>query len=223
MNPEAGGDSGLTKIANSKIDTVYQHVFPLILNGEVFDIELSGDTFCMLKRPEQDTIIKAENFYSHLEVLDINKDGLEDLRIFIFSNTANQCESYLFDDSAKTYVKIQNSQLNFEKLKSTDLYFEYDARGCADYDWESTLFTLEKYALIPIGRISGKGCLAREQKIEIYKTNSNDKEVLLETLPYRKNIPEFGDKWDFILNYWSRNHHRFTKASTGIQSKESTK
>ena len=45
-----------------------------------------------------DTIIPFADYYSHLELLDFNEDGITDIRVFTFSNTPNQCDNYLFDN-----------------------------------------------------------------------------------------------------------------------------
>jgi hypothetical protein len=82
-------------------------------------------------------------------------------------------------------------------------------------NWESYLSKIEDYKLINIGYINGQGCdedvKENPQTIEIYKISGNREEnkKLVEKLPYLKYIPEFGDKWDFINNYWKKNYRKF--------------
>ena len=65
--------------------------------------------------------------------------------------------------------KVMNSWLDFEKLNNTVLYFEYAAKGCADYDWQSILYALVDYTLKPIGKISGYSCPAKKRKLKFFK------------------------------------------------------
>jgi len=47
--------------------------------------------------------------------------------------------------------------------------------------------------------------------IEIYKVVDNDseKKTLVEKLSYLKHIPAFGNKWEFIEQYWNQNYEKF--------------
>jgi hypothetical protein len=44
--------------------------------------------------------------------------------------------------------------------------------------------------------------------------NTEDKEKLIAKLPYLKNIPEFGGKWDFIKKYWEKNYLKVVPTRT---------
>ena len=80
-------------------------------------------------------------------------------------------------------------------------------------NWVSDLFYIENFKTIHIAHIYGNGCETKEDplKIEIYKVYNNKEEnkKLFKTLPYLKNIPSFGDKWDFIEKYWNANYNKF--------------
>lgn len=39
-------------------------------------------------------------------------------------------------------------------------------------------------------------------------SDTNEKK-LMKKLPYKKHIKEFGDKWDFIEQYWAENYKAF--------------
>src|SRR5690606_29469798 len=99
-------------------------------------------------------------------------------------------------------------------------YFSYHRAGCADMNWVSDLFFIKNYKTIHIGQIYGKGCDANikeePQIIEIYRIidNADDKEKLIEKLPYLENIPDFSDKWDFIKKYWENNYLKVSQDRT---------
>jgi len=159
-----------------------------------------------------DTVLNGE-FYSGVEFIDINADGYKDIRAFIYSNTPNQCENYLYDKANKTFRLIENCDLDIQIIKGTKYYYSYNKAGCADMNWESYLSKIENYKLISLGYIYAQGCdfevKENPQKIEIYKIQNTDKKVLIKTLPYLKNIPRFDDTWSFIKNYWTKNYREF--------------
>ena len=84
-------------------------------------------------------------------------------------------------------------------------------------NWESHLYKIENYKLVSYGYIKGQGCDFEIEKnpqiIEIYKVinSDTDEKTLIKKLPYQKHIKEFGDKWDFIKNYWTRNYKTFER------------
>jgi hypothetical protein len=190
----------------------------LIINGQriIKTSTLSNKRFNCLVKLNGDTIIPFENFYSKFSILDINDDGYDDLRVFIFSNTPNSCNSYLFDSGNKIFRLIENSDWDIKQIKNTKHYYSYARGGCADWNWESYLSKIENYKLIHIGLIDGRGCGSDEEKtlekpeIKIYKIFSElEKDILIEVLPYKKYIPEFEDKWTFVENYWIENNTSF--------------
>jgi hypothetical protein len=142
-----------------------------------------------------------------MELMDINEDGATDIRIFIFSNTPNQCDNYLFDKQNGTFRLIENCHLDVRKITGTHLYYSYNAIGCADMNWESYLSTIEGFELTHKGLISGEGC-DDVKRIKIYRFAGGEQRQVAE-LPYTKYIPENDDKWSFIERYWAENHPRF--------------
>lgn len=83
---------------------------------------------------------------------------------------------YLFDPSKNVFKKLEGFD-NFPdaiQLKSYPLfYYSYHRAGCADLNWISDLFKIEKFKAIHIGQIYGQGCAADlklyPQKIDIIK------------------------------------------------------
>jgi len=200
-----------------KIDTLqkidsnfYQDT--IVINDMKFIQTIKDNKFECLKTVSGDTIIKSENYYFEIKFLDIDKDNFKDIRVFITSNSPNQCDNYLYDKSLKTFKKIENCDNDIKKIKGTIYYSTYNSIGCGDLNWESYLCKIEKLKLIHCGHIIGQGCEFEIEKnpqiIEIYKID-NEKEILIEKLPYLINIPKFDNKWDFIDKYWTKNYRKF--------------
>jgi len=151
-----------------------------------------------------DTIIPFADYYHQIKFLDINEDGFTDIRVFIFSDTPNECYNYLFDSQNKTFREIYN-YLPIQKVSGTDFYYSYEAEGCADMNWISLLSKIKDDRLVHYGIIRGYGC--EGQKFIIIKKIVDTKEIEIKSLPYTENL----DKWDFIKNYWKANHKIFEK------------
>jgi len=187
------------------------HQDTININGYSFIETLIDDRFYCLFSMQGDTIIKPEDYYFEAELLDIDEDGYIDIRVFVFSNTPNQCDNYLYSSVNHTFKLVENCSIDIIKIKGTDFYYSYERAGCADYNWQSYLSKIKNYELVYYGYIFGQGCDYDEdnnpQVIRIYKVlNSNINEIeLIEELPYNDYIKEYGDKWDFIKKYWTRN------------------
>jgi hypothetical protein len=130
---------------------------------------------------------------------------------------------YLFDKVNNVFKYVEGFERfpASQQLKTNPkYYFSYHRAGCADLNWVSDLFYIQNFKTIHIGHIYGKGCDAdlkeEPQVIEVYKIsdNNSDNEKLFEKLPYQRNVPEFGDKWDFIKRYWQKNYSKFIKQRT---------
>jgi hypothetical protein len=210
--------------ADSSTIQTYQHqdsidiqIDTIQINYQKFIQILKDSNFNCLLSPNGDTIVKSEDYYFEVEFLDIDKDGYKDIRVFIYSNTPNLCDNYLFDKRLRTFKLIDNCDLDIQKIKGTDFFYSYNRAGCADMNWESHLCKIENYKLVDYGYIYGLGCDSENGKypqvIEIYKVNNlgNEEKVLIKKLPYQKHIKEFGDKWEFIENYWANNYKTFER------------
>ena len=202
--PKIKSDANLLK---HKADTI-------ILNNHHFIQTFQNSHFDCLLSIEGDTIIASQNYYSNIAYLDIDEDGYDDIRVFIFSNSPNDCITYLFDEKSNSFKLLQNCSLYIKKLKQMPIFYSYNAAGCADMNWESHLSKIDNFKLFPIGYINGQGCdfdlKNNPQTIEIYKIlQPNSIKMKIEELPYVENIPKFEDKWDFIEEYWSNNHNNF--------------
>lgn len=208
-------DYSTTEVNAQHQDTSEIHTDTLQINKQQYIQILKDEKFNCLMSMQGDTIIKSEDYYFKADFLDIDEDGNKDIRVFIFSNTPNECDNYLYDSTSNSFKLIENCDLDIEKVKGTDFYYSYNRTGCADMNWESHLSKIENYKLVNYGFINGKGCDFQvennPQVIEIYKvTNSETDEMkLINKLPYQKNIKKFGEKWSFIKKYWVKNFKTF--------------
>jgi hypothetical protein len=197
--------------------TLKQTKDTLILNHQKFVRTFKDKKLQSLTTLSGDAVLKNGDYYSNVEFVDINADGYKDIRAFVFSNTPNQCENYLYDKVNKTFRQIEACNLDIQLIKGTKFYYSYNRAGCADMNWESYLSKIENFKLVSLGYIYGQGCdfqiKENPQEIKIYKITNPDKEekVLFKKLPYRQYIPKFEDKWDFIENYWKKNWQTFAK------------
>ena len=206
----------LYTVCKSQVDkTQKQSKDTLILNHQKLTQIFKDKRLQSLTTLLGDTVLKNGDQYSDIKFLDINDDGYMDIRAFIFSNTPNQCENYLYDKENKTFRLVEGCDLDIHLIKGTMYYYSYNRAGCADMNWESYLSKIENYKLVLLGYIYGQGCdfqiKENPQVIKIYKiTNvSIDEKVLIKKLSYKQYVPKFDAKWDFIKNYWTKNYHGF--------------
>ena len=208
----------LSAVCKSQGDkTLKQTKDTLILNHQKFIRTLKDKKLQSLTTLSGDTVLKDGDYYSDVKFVDINADGYKDIRAFVFSNTPNQCENYLYDKRKRGFILLEDCDLDIQLLKGTKYYYSYNRAGCADMNWESYLSKIENYKLVSLGYINGQGCdfqvKENPQVIEIFKISNTDidQKKLVKKLPYLKYIPKFEDKWDFIKNYWKMNWRTFAK------------
>lgn len=210
-------DSSTIEIKVQRQDSIDIHIDTLRINNQQYIQTLKDNKFNCLLSIQGDTIVKSEDYYFEAKFLDIDEDGYKDIRVFVFSNTPNQCDNYLFDKTTHSFKLIENCDLDIQKIKGTNFFYSYNRAGCADLNWESNLSKIENYKLVNYGYIRGQGCdfeiKNNPQVIEIYKVSNSDtdEKKLIKKLPYQKHIKEFGDKWDFIKNYWATNFKTFER------------
>lgn len=209
--------SSETKSNLQQQDTTDVQIDTLRINNQQYIQKLKGNRFNCLLSMKSDTIVKSANYYFKAEFLDIDEDGYKDIRIFIFSNTPNQCDNYLFDKELKTFKLIENCDLDIQKIKGTQFYYSYNRGGCSDMNWESYLSKIENSKLVNYGYIYGQGCdfeiKDNPQLIEIYKIidPQKDERKLIKSLPYLKYIHKHVNKLEFIERYWKQNYKTFER------------
>ncbi len=172
--------------------------------------------FCNSEITTIDTIHDCDALFK-IELIDFDKDKNLDLMLTYIGNNPTYL-LYLFDSENNSFRFI-NNYMSFPdaiQLRSnSSFYYSYSRAGCADFNWESRLFTIENYKIVEKGYIWGQGCEFETdkypQEINIYKITNDDKrnKVEIETLPFLQYIPNFGDKWDFLNKYWNENYKKF--------------
>ena len=150
-----------------------------------------------------------------IDFIDFNNDNFIDIKISYFGN--NETASlYLFNDELSKLVSLEG----FERFASSKIlrsnsqyYYSYNRTGCADSNWESSLFKIVNYKTVALGYIYGQGCEFELEKnpksIKIYKVNNNEDKKLFLTYQYDKFINSVNDKWEFIEQYWNSNYRIF--------------
>jgi hypothetical protein len=192
-------------------------VMPFLINIDTLTINnqkiiqiLHDSQFHCLLDISNDTIIPAKKFYNEIVYTDINKDNNKDIRVYVISNSINDCDNYLYNSKSKTFKLLENCFTDIKKIKKSNFYYSYTKAGCADFNWVSYLSKIENNKLVNYGFIHGQSCELDPQIIEIYKINSKtEKQILIKKLPYQKYIPKFEDKWLFIEKYWLENFSKF--------------
>lgn len=158
-----------------------------------------------------DTIYKHFDYIDEYEILDFNEDGFKDLRLDYITNTPDVVDIVLFDSISKRFeiVKDLGYYPSPFKIKNSNYYYSYHRAGCADLNWESDLFYIKDYRCIKIGNISGRGC-GYEKRNGIFINKIVDKKAV-EINWIKRDSGYYDDKWEFIENYWTKNHLKFTK------------
>ena len=196
------------------VDSTY-HFDTIKINDQQFIRTSKNNTFNCLTTLKGDTIIRSEEFWINNEILDIDEDGYQDIRVFVRSSTPNQCDNYLYDKKLKTFALLDNCDLDIHKIKGTKYFYSYNSVGCSDMNWESYLSQIDNFRLTSLGYMYGQGCdfniKENPQIISIYIITHDDNRTIIETLSYPKQIPRFEDKWHFIQRYWTEHHQKFIR------------
>lgn len=205
-----------TKLNNIEIPELMQ-IDTSELNGEdIILIRVNGNPKGVVTLTG-DTIVPYQDYYSQIKFLDINLDGFLDIRLFVLSNTPNQCDNYLYDTIGRSFELIKNCDLDISKIPSSQFYYSYHRAGCSDDNWVSDLSKVNDYELENYGRIYGNGCESDDsndiRKILIYSVDRNDKHnsIPMFGLKYSDFINDSVSKWDFIHSYWSEHFEKFDR------------
>jgi hypothetical protein len=193
-----------------KVDTSRILLDTVTINKQKLVVSSKNQQLLGMRTMNGDTVVPFENYYFTYEILDIDKDANKDIRVFVFSNTPNQCDNYLFDKTNNRFRLVENCYLDIQLVKGTKLFYSYNRAGCADMDWESYLSRIDNFKLVNIGYIYGQGC-ENPQEIEVYKVKNNDEsnKELIAKLPYLEYIPKFDYIPKFTKDYWGKNSNKF--------------
>ncbi|MEO8236562.1 MAG: hypothetical protein ABI576_00540 [Flavobacterium sp.] len=136
-----------------------------------------------------------------LKFEDYNKDGMLDIRYGYNSNYFFET-IMLFNRKTKQFRKIENidnpEYAYSKKIKNTDLYFSYSPNGCGKNNWESYLFSIEDYKVVPKGHIEYKQCADDEKGMYVFRIK-NDEKILIEKVGLKEaDNKELENLW---INY----------------------
>lgn len=208
--------SPLKNIKNRKSDEIKNEDFEFdtcIVNGlTLIEISQINNPYAMITIKNDTVVPKSDGFdeYVHLDFEDINKDGFKDILIYHLYQTYS---TYLFNKVSNKFQHLENCYSPLQKINNTDFYYTYYAEGCSDSEWNSELYKLNDMKLFRMAHIYGMGCesdtVINPKRIEISKIKNDTTFMIIETLPYKKNIPAFADKWTFIKKYWTTNWKHF--------------
>jgi len=143
-----------------------------------------------------------------LKFEDYNKDGILDIRYGYNSNYYYYETIMLFNRKTKQFRKIENidnpEYAYSEKIKNTDLYFSYSPNGCGKNNWESYLFSIKDYKVVPKALIQYKQCLDDEKGMYVFRIK-NDEKILIEKIGLQEaDNKELKNHWINYLNKIAR-------------------
>ena len=178
-------------------------------NGIEFETCLKEYDSFILKSSKGEILYQNDNNPSEYIFTDFNEDGFSDIVLHFMTNVPDVNEILIFNPELKSFVEIENfsSFPASKKIEETELYYSYHRSGCADSNWDSDLYYLEKSRAIKIGNIHVLECdNENENGIYFYRVNG-DKKKQLEYIPIENK--NFENKWEFIEKYWTENYHKF--------------
>jgi hypothetical protein len=140
---------------------------------------------------------------------DFNLDGYKDIYLEWGGNMPDRYSLYLFVPAKGKFKELIgfSDVPSAKPIKGTMYYYSYYPSGCADMAWGSDLFYVKDYRVIKLGNIKGDGCGIKDG-ISIFRV-SNEKKILIKTLPLT-TIDRYKDnKWGYIKQYWTKNYSKF--------------
>lgn len=176
--------------------------------GKQFILKYDNGKFQGLTTSSNDTIIKREDYFEQVKLIDFNKDGYKDLRIEYISNTAGDGCLYLFDKNRKTFRLLKNEDYPNPEFLKGKYFYSYHRSGCADLNWVSNLFKIVNFSAVKLASISGNGCGDKFDGIFIYQFHGETK-ILKRKFPISKINSYKNYKWGFIKSYWKENYSKF--------------
>lgn len=168
----------------------------------------------LILNSKRDTIYVHDGFASNgFEFEDFDKNGILDIRLNHITNVGGISELIFYDLNNKKFKPVKDFE-NFPspiKIEKTNFYYSYHRSGCSDSNWDSDLFYIEDYKCFKIGNISGRGCVGEKRNGIFINKFLNDKEVEINWI--KRDTGYYENKWEFIENYWTKNHLKFIKKS----------
>lgn len=183
-----------------------------VIMGQTYIAEYWNDDKLYVFRNRTDTVLTLTDYFTRIEFDDFNGDGFDDLRLGFMSNTPGIQDLYLFDKTRQIFRMVEgfNNFPDPNRITGTKFYYSYHKSGCADMNWGSELFYLEKFHAKAIGKIDGYQCRESDKYFGLYIYKSKGvKFELIETLPIDTIWTYKDSKWGFIKDYWSKSYKKF--------------
>lgn len=186
----------------------------VLINGAIYRlVQDTNNHIHVITSNDTSALCEMEGIVPQLvEVTDFDRDGYDDVIVHFFSNTPGQVEIYLFDTSTMKFVHLEDALGYYAPypLDGTPYYVSYNRAGCADYRWESHLFGIDRHRAFPMGRLYGRQCPGDEHPAVLaYRALDNERWERIDSLPGDTSGSFFRKKWEFIHQYWKKNHARF--------------
>lgn len=183
----------------------------IIIQGKRYLGFLNHNGFYLVDSKNEIYLSQSGEYFTW-DFKDFNNDGYDDIFLSLNSNTPDVFNLLLYLPKTHSFKFIQdfNHFSAPEQIHETNYFYSYHESGCADMDWDSDLFYINKYKAIRIGNISGNQCENSGIKdgLYIYKVH-DEKKTLIKTLSI-DIIKKYKDyKWDFIKEYWNKNYKLF--------------
>lgn len=180
-----------------------------LINGKKYIGCHNSETNFYIINEKLDTIYRHKEWVNSVQFTDFNNDGYQDILFEYMTNVPDILDLALFDAKSGKFTLVEDFS-DFpapNKIGETGFYYSYHRSGCADSNWDSDLFVIKNHRAIRIGNISGIGCEGTGKTgISISKVREEKKELIKEIL---REPGYYDDKWDFIKNYWTKNHEKF--------------
>ncbi|MCF8391502.1 MAG: hypothetical protein K9H12_12465 [Bacteroidales bacterium] len=193
------------------IDTSIIYADTARIDGISYTAIFRTDDFFYILDSKENIVFKSKDYYRFFEFTDFNNDGKKDLMFSYLGNNPIK-DLILYDIKNRKFVPVKNFKAFPEpiRIKGTKYYYSYHRSGCADMNWDSDLFYIENFIAIRLGKVSGRECDNSDEKngVYIYKLKGN-KEELIEAKDINEIHKFKNDKWDFIIEYWTKNYMTF--------------
>lgn len=157
-----------------------------------------------------------DTVYSHFDYAtagfqfeDFTGNGILDIRVHQMTNIGGVSQLIVFDQKNNSFnnIKAFDNYPEPNKIKNTNFYYSYHRSGCSDFNWGSELFIIENFEVVQLGYIEGIGCEDEERNGIFVFNNIGTKKIEVHS---ELRAPGFyGDKWEFIENYWKKNYKAF--------------
>jgi hypothetical protein len=150
---------------------------------------------------------------AYIKYPDFNSDKYPDILLDYIGNNSSY-SLYLFDSIQLKYKKIRNYSDFPDAIKiKPNLYYSYQAVGCADLNWVSDLFKIENFEIVHLAHMEAESCendsKTKQKTIQVFKVKDSVNNQRFHNFNYNDQIKKNDDKWNYLKKYWSNNFSFF--------------